>query len=101
MTVQHALTITVVFATLTVFGSLALLTVSDATVDSALFETVSALGTVGLTADLTPALSVPAQVLVAIMMFVGRVGPTTLATALALRQRDKRYQRPEGRVLVG
>jgi trk system potassium uptake protein len=101
MTVQHALTITVVFATLTVFGSLALLSVSDATIDTALFETVSALGTVGLTADLTPVLDVEAQVLVAIMMFVGRVGPTTLATALALRERDKRYQRPEGRVLVG
>ena len=99
--VQHALTITVVFAVLSVIGSLGVMTMSSATLDQALFEAVSALGTVGLSTGLTPDLGVPAQVWVAVLMFVGRVGPTTLATALALRQRDRRYQLPEGRVLVG
>ena len=36
-----------------------------------------------------------------LLMFIGTVGPTTLATALALRQSDTRYRYPEGRVLVG
>jgi len=99
--VQHALTITVVFAVLSVIGSLGVMTMSSATLDQALFEAVSALGTVGLSTGLTPDLGVPAQVWVAVLMFVGRVGPTTLATALALRQRDRRYQLPEGRVIVG
>jgi trk system potassium uptake protein TrkH len=86
---------------LSVIGSLGVMTMSSATLDQALFEAVSALGTVGLSAGLTPDLGVPAQVWVAVLMFVGRVGPTTLATALALRQRDRRYQLPEGRVIVG
>jgi Trk-type K+ transport system membrane component len=56
---------------------------------------------VGLSAGLTGSLDGPAQLLLALLMFVGRVGPTTLAVALALRARDRRYHLPEGRVLVG
>jgi potassium uptake TrkH family protein len=99
--VQQALVITMVFALLSVIGTLALIPLSGADLDQALFEVISALGTVGLSAGLTPQLGAGAQVLLALLMFVGRVGPTTLATALALRQRDARYRYPEGRVLVG
>jgi Trk-type K+ transport system membrane component len=100
-TVQQGLTITVVFSMLAVLGTLLLMALSTAGLDRALFETISAAGTVGLSDGLTERLSIPAQLLVALLMFVGRVGPTTLATALALRQRDRRFQRPEGQVLVG
>lgn len=99
--VQQSLVITMVFAVLSVIGTLVLISLSDADLDRALFEVISALGTVGLSAGLTPTLGTGAQVLLALLMFVGRVGPTTLATALALRQRDPRYRYPEGRVLVG
>jgi trk system potassium uptake protein len=100
-TVQQALTITVVFAMLSVAGTLALIPLSGADLDQSLFEVISALGTVGLSAGLTGSLDTPAQLLLALLMFVGRVGPTTLAVALALRARDRRYHLPEGRVLVG
>lgn len=99
--VQQALVVTVVFATLSVVATLALMAMSDADLDQGLFEVISALGTSGLTLGLTPTLDTPAQVLVAVLMFIGRVGPLTLAAALALRERNTRYRYPEGRVLVG
>jgi Trk-type K+ transport system membrane component len=86
---------------LSVLGTLLLIPLANTDLDTALFEVISALGTVGLSAGLTGTLGEPAQILVAALMFIGRVGPTTLAVALALRQRDRRYQLPEGRVLVG
>jgi trk system potassium uptake protein TrkH len=49
------------------------------------FEVLSAFGTVGLSAGITPALSAYGKVLIILTMFVGRVGPLTLAVALAAR----------------
>jgi trk system potassium uptake protein len=66
-----------------------------------MFEVISALSTCGLSTGVTGSLDGPAQVLLAILMFIGRVGPVTLATALALRQSDTRYRYPEGRVFLG
>lgn len=99
--VQQALTVTVVFAVISILGSMALMSMSDADLDESLFEVISALGTVGLSTGLTPTLETPAQLVLALLMFIGRIGPITLATAIALRSRDVRYRYPEGRVLVG
>jgi trk system potassium uptake protein len=52
-----------------------------------LFEAVSALGTAGLSLDVTPTLSTPGRLLVIVLMFVGRVGPLTVAAALARPRR--------------
>jgi trk system potassium uptake protein TrkH len=56
------------------------------------FETLSALGTVGLTTGITPTLPDPALVLLAATMFVGRLGPLTLVLALAARARSVPYR---------
>jgi Trk-type K+ transport system membrane component len=98
---QQASIVIVVFAGLTIFGTLALMALSDAETDQALFEVISALSTCGLSTGITGSLDNPAEALLAVLMFVGRVGPVTLATALALRQSDTRYRYPEGRVLLG
>jgi trk system potassium uptake protein TrkH len=92
-------------------ASLALLAVSGATLvllettrfslDSVFFEVCSAFGTVGLSTGITAALPPGAQYLLAALMFVGRVGPITAASALALRSRTKAYRNPEGRPIVG
>lgn len=66
-----------------------------------LFETVSALGTVGLSTGVTPKLSDMGKSLILLTMFVGRVGPFTLALAIGQRQRVERYRYPEERVLIG
>jgi trk system potassium uptake protein TrkH len=56
------------------------------------FEAISAFGTVGLTTGITPGLPDSAQLLEAFAMFAGRLGPLTLALALAARQRPVPYR---------
>ena len=65
------------------------------------FEAVSALGTVGLSTGLTPELTATGRVIVIVLMFVGRVGPLTIAMALGRRRATGAYRYPRGRVLVG
>lgn len=55
-----------------------------------MFETISALATVGVTANLTPELGKLALSIVMVLMFIGRIGPLTLLVSLADYQPDKR-----------
>ena len=66
-----------------------------------LFEAVSAFATVGLSTGITAALPPHADLLLVALMFAGRVGPLTLASALALRDRNRRFELPEERTIVG
>jgi trk system potassium uptake protein TrkH len=73
-----------------------------------LFETTSAFGTVGLSMghqgtvlSLSGQFSPVGKLLVSAMMFAGRVGPLTLAVALARRQHVVRFRYPEGKVAIG
>jgi Trk-type K+ transport system membrane component len=74
---------------------------SDFSFDQVLFETVSAFATVGLSTGITADLPVAAQVLLVLLMYIGRIGPLTLASGLALRERARRHQLPEERTIVG
>jgi len=66
-----------------------------------LFETVSAFGTVGLTTGITPMLTDMGKLLIIMTMFVGRIGPLTLALAVALQEEKLLYNYPEEQVMVG
>ncbi len=66
-----------------------------------LFETVSAFGTVGLSMGITPNMNDIQKLAIIIMMFAGRVGPLTLAFALALRSARKGITYAEETVMVG
>ncbi|HPF69867.1 MAG TPA: potassium transporter TrkG, partial [Candidatus Krumholzibacteria bacterium] len=65
------------------------------------FEAVSALGTVGLSLGLTPLLSPVGRLVVISLMFIGRLGPLTLASSLTGAGRDSRVRLPRGRIQVG
>jgi trk system potassium uptake protein TrkH len=67
----------------------------------ALFECLSALGTVGLSTGITPTLSEPGKIVIAVLMLVGRLGPLTAAVALARRQVPYQPAYPEEEPLVG
>jgi trk system potassium uptake protein TrkH len=66
-----------------------------------LFETTSAFGTVGLSTGITSMLSGLGKILIIITMFVGRIGPLTMALAVALQEEKLLYNYPEEQVMVG
>ena len=99
-TVQKSLALVLVTTALA-FCSVLLMTIfEDVPFISILFEVVSALSTTGLSRDLTPHLSLPSQVLLTVLMFVGRLGPLTLVYSLATRKRS-RVRYPETEFQVG
>ena len=67
-----------------------------------MFEVVSAFGTVGFSLGVTPQLSDTGKILIAITMFVGRLGPLTLIAAIARQQQTVQLIRyPEEKILIG
>jgi trk system potassium uptake protein TrkH len=66
-----------------------------------LFESVSAFGTVGLSLGETSQLSTVGKLLVTSLMFIGRLGPLTVAMAVARRSHRGAYQYAEENVMVG
>lgn len=67
----------------------------------ALFESVSAFATVGLTNGVTALSNNASRFILILTMFVGRVGPVSLALSLALRPDDKATVMPEAKIMVG
>lgn len=67
------------------------------------FESMSAFGTVGLSLGITPELSFMGKIVIGVTMFTGRLGPLTIALALARQQQKNQglVRLPEGKVLVG
>ncbi|MGM9931412.1 TrkH family potassium uptake protein [Pradoshia sp.] len=84
-----------------VFLTAFLLTVTeDASLSMILFESFSAFGTVGLSMGLTPDLSNAGRFLIIILMFIGRIGPLTLAFSFA-RTRTAKIRYPEEDIFIG
>jgi len=66
-----------------------------------LFEAISAFGTSGLSRGITSELSQPGQILLAFAMYLGRLGPLTIAAGLALKERRAVYRFASERVRIG
>jgi trk system potassium uptake protein TrkH len=66
-----------------------------------LFETISAFGTVGLSMNLTADLTAAGKVLIAVVMFLGRVGPLTLALAITARRAQPQFRYAEENLMIG
>ena len=98
---RQALTVALLSVAAVVAATLALIELSRFSTDVVLFEVVSAFATVGLSTGITADLPTTGQLILVALMFLGRLGPITLVSALALRERSRRYQLPEGRPLIG
>jgi trk system potassium uptake protein TrkH len=66
-----------------------------------LFEAVSAFGTVGLSMGVTPNLDVTGKWLVILLMFVGRLGPLTIALSIQPRRGEAKFEYSEENVMIG
>ena len=100
-TQRQALTVALMSVGLVMSATLLLLDLTGLPLGDVLFESVSAFATVGLSTGITGQLPTSAQLVLVGLMFVGRLGPITLVSALALRDRTLRYSLPEGRPLIG
>jgi trk system potassium uptake protein len=101
-TQRQAVTVALLGVALVAAGTLGLIGLTDhIPFDRALFEVTSAFATVGLSTGITPSLPESAQVLLVVLMYVGRVGTIAVGTAIALNTRRRLYRYPEERPLVG
>jgi trk system potassium uptake protein TrkH len=98
---RQALTITLIGLGAVVAATLAITAQSGLPLSRTTFEAFSAFGSAGMTTGITPQLPLSSQNILILLMFLGRTGPITLATALALREREPRYRYPEERPIIG
>lgn len=104
--VSRSLTI-IMISVMVIFGVVGILSMTeDFSFMEILFETISAFATVGTTLGITSELSLVGRITIIIVMFIGRLGPVTMAVALMVRKRDKDKQKvniqyPEEKIMVG
>lgn len=100
-TIDRAMTVLVFAAAVIGASTFALtLTEPDKDLTRLLFEEVSAFGTVGLSMGITSSLSTPGKYVILLSMFLGRVGPLTIAIALSQRKRAGKFEYPSEDVMV-
>lgn len=98
---RQAITVVLIAVAAVVTGTAVLLLMTDLDLDRVLFEAVSAFGTVGLSTGITADLPDAAKVVLVLLMFLGRIGPLTLGSAIALRDRRLLYELPKERPAIG
>ncbi len=98
---RQALTVALLSVAVVMSATTAIMLMTEFSLDRVLFEVVSAFGTVGLSTGITADLPVAAQVILILLMFIGRLGPITFASALALRERRVLYELPKERPIIG
>ena len=100
--VLNAMTITLIMVVLAMAGSVFICATSPVGFTDALYESVSALATVGLTAGATTLLSVPAKIMIIIFMYFGRVGVLTISLGFLMgNQAVERFRYAETSLLIG
>ena len=100
--VLNAITIFILMVTLSFFGATVICATSGIDFGDSLYETVSALATVGLSAGVTPRLSLPAQIMIIVFMYFGRVGVLTLSVGfLKKKPAGEKYMYAHTDLLIG
>ncbi|WP_338461951.1 TrkH family potassium uptake protein [Brevibacillus borstelensis] len=100
--IYKSLTVTVI-GMLVVIVVTMILTITEAGAEflMILFEVTSAFATTGLSMGLTPLLTPIGKILIILTMFAGRLGPLTIAFALAQRKQKEYYRYPKGKIMIG
>ena len=100
--VLDAMTIAFIMIMLAMFGGIFISATSPILFTDALYEAVSALATVGLTAGATAKLSIPAQLLIILYMYFGRVGVLTISMGFLTGDRaEERFRYADTNLLIG
>jgi Trk-type K+ transport system membrane component len=101
-TQRQAITVALLGVGLVAAGTFALLeATTNVSFEAALFEVTSAFATVGLSTGITPGLPTGAQLVLVVLMFIGRVGTIAVGSAIALNTQRRLYRYAEERPIVG
>ncbi|WFE51660.1 potassium transporter TrkG [Micromonospora sp. WMMD1155] len=99
---RQAVTVALLSVALVTAGTMLLLLLTEGVrFVAALFEVTSAFSTTGLTVGLAGELPTSGQLVLTVLMFIGRVGPLTLGSAIALNTRRRLYRYPQEQPIVG
>jgi Trk-type K+ transport system membrane component len=98
---RQAITVVLLAIALITASTMFLMLITDFSQERILFEVISAFATVRLSTGITAGMPPAGQVVLILLMFIGRLGPVTLGTALALRSRPIMYEYPKERPLIG
>jgi trk system potassium uptake protein TrkH len=98
---RQAITVVLVAVGAVITATLVLMHLTELTFDVVVFEAISAFATVGLSTGITSNLPPAAEVVLVLLMFLGRIGPLTLGSAIALRERRILYELPKERPAIG
>ena len=99
--VKSASTIAVIYFLLFFIGGIIISTAEGMPLSACLYETASAVGTVGLTLGVTPQLSVLSQLILIVLMYLGRVGGLTLIYAAISNKNQSGAKLPLEKITVG
>ncbi len=98
---RQALTIVGLTASVSAFAIVIMRLTTEFPLDMIIFDVLSAVCTVGLSTGVTMDMHDPGKAMFAILMFIGRVGPVSMATALALRKAKRHFEYPKESPLIG
>lgn len=98
---RQALSVALLGVAAVVAGTMLLLLFTDYSLEKVLFESISAFATVGMSTGITYHLPPSAEWVLMALMFTGRIGTVTVASALALAARPRLYRLPEERPIIG
>lgn len=100
-TVKSALSILMLYLTLFLLGSAVISTVEGLPMMTCMFETASAIATVGLSLGITPSLGIISKIILIILMFIGRIGGLTMIYATFGASSKKVSKLPLDKISVG
>ncbi|GGI45253.1 potassium uptake TrkH family protein [Agromyces flavus] len=98
---RQAITVVLIAVGAVMSATVVLMLFTGLTFDVVLFEVISAFATVGLSTGITGDFAEIEQAVLVFLMFAGRLGPLTLGTAIALRDRRILYELPKERPAIG
>lgn len=89
------------YLTLLIAGAVIISSVEGVDIHACLFETASAIGTVGLSLSLTPSLGLISRLILIVLMFFGRVGGLTIVFAAVSAKKTYSSRLPQEKIMVG
>ena len=99
--IARAATILLMYVVLFILSAIAISTIEGLPITDVMFETASAVGTVGLSLGLTPGFGIVSKIILMILMFFGRVGGLTIIFATVSGNHGNLVKLPEEKIMVG